>query len=342
LAAANPEVARKGIRLRQFGQELIQELGGRKIHPAWAVPGGVRSGLTAEGRARLLAKIPEARETIKLAMSIFKGFLDDFADEVSNFGDFPSLFLGLVGKNGTWEHHDGTIRIVDSKGIIVQDGLDPSTYRDFIGEASEDHSYLKFPYYKPLGYPQGIYRVGPLARLNICTSVGVPEADRELVEFRQRYGTTPSSSFLNHYARMIEMTAAVEIVNNLLNDPEILSDHLRATAGINSLRGVGVSEAPRGTLFHDYTVDEDGLIQKVNLIIATGQNNLAMNKTIAQIAKAYIKGPDVKEGMLNRLEAGIRSFDPCLSCSTHAVGQMPMRVELVASDGSLVRELLRQ
>ena len=190
--------------------------------------------------------------------------------------------------------------------------------------------------------PQGIYRVGPLARLNVCTHMGVPLADQELKEFRYRFHGTATSSFLYHYARLIEILAALELIERLIDDPDLTSDHLRAVAGINRLEGVGASEAPRGTLFHHYQVDKDGLIKRVNLIIATGQNNLAMNRTMVQIAEHYIQGPEIPEGVLNRIEAGIRAFDPCLSCSTHAVGAMPLHVQLVAADGtSPARSLAR-
>jgi NAD-reducing hydrogenase large subunit len=203
-------------------------------------------------------------------------------------------------------------------------------------------SYLKSPYYQPLGFPDGMYRVGPLARLNVCDQMGVPKADAELKKFR-KFGrrNAVTSSFLYHYARLIEILASIEYVERYLDDPDLMSDDLRADAGINKLRGVGVSEAPRGTLFHDYTVDHNGLLQKVNLIVATGQNNLAMNRTVAQIARYYIRGNDIPEPMLNRVEHGIRCYDPCLSCSTHAVGQMPLHVQLIAPDGSVLRELTR-
>ena len=213
--------------------------------------------------------------------------------------------------------------------------------QQYIGEAVQPDSYLKSPYYKPLGYPDGIYRVGPLARLNVCTHMGVPLADQELKEFRYRFHGTATSSFLYHYARLIEILAALELIKRAIKDPDLTSNHLRAVAGINRLEGVGVSEAPRGTLFHHYQVDPDGLITRVNLIIATGQNNLAMNQTVAQIAEHYIKGPQIPEGVLNRIEAGIRAFDPCLSCSTHALGAMPLHVQLIAADGTVQHEVWR-
>jgi NAD-reducing hydrogenase large subunit len=341
LIASDPELARAGIRLRQFGQTVIELLGARKIHAAWAVPGGVRSPLSESGKTWIRDRLPESLATTNMAIDLFKNLLDRFTTEVEQFGQFSSLFMGLVGKNGEWEHYGGQIRFTDSEGNIVADGLSEDDYRDYLGEAVEPWSYLKFPYYKPLGYPDGIYRVGPLARLNICSHFGTPAADRELQEFRHRAGGVATSSFFYHYARLIEILGSLERIERLIDDPDIISPRTRATAGVNQLEGIGVSEAPRGTLFHHYQVDENGLIKKVNLIIATGQNNLAMNKTVAQIAKHYLRGTEITEGMLNRVEAGIRAFDPCLSCSTHAAGQMPLHVQLLGKDGTVLNEVWR-
>ena len=342
LMETDPDLARAGIRLRQFGQTIIELLGARKIHAAWAVPGGVRSPLSEAGRQWIGDRLPEAFDTIHLALNLLKRLLDEqLSDEVNIFGAFPSLFMSLVGKGGEWEHYGGHLRFTDSQGAIVADHLSEDDYASFLGEAVEPWSYLKFPYYKPYGYPDGIYRVGPLARLNVCTHIGTEQADRELQEWRDRAGGVPTSSFAYYHARLIEILACLEQIQRLMEDPDILSLRVRAEAGVNELNAVGVSEAPRGTLFHHYQVDENGLIQKVNLIIATGQNNLAMNKTVTQIAKHYIHGNEITEGLLNRVEAGIRCFDPCLSCSTHAVGQMPLQVQLIAADGSLIQEVYR-
>ena len=351
LIAAEPELARGGIRLRQFGQEIIEQLGGRKIHPSWAVPGGVREPLSEEGRTHIQNRIPEAKTIVLDALGKFKSLLNDYEQEVQTFGNFPTLFMGLVTAEGLWEQYDGLIRFVDSAGNIIADKLDPSHYQEFIGEAVESWSYLKSPYYRPIGYPDesdycridsGIYRVGPLARLNICNRIGTTLADQELREFRGRGHGTVNSSFFYHYARLIEILASIERIEILLDDPDILSNRLRADAGINQLESVGVSEAPRGTLFHHYKVDENGLTQKVNLVIATGQNNLAMNRTVAQIARHFIHGSEIPEGMLNRVEAGIRAFDPCLSCSTHAAGQMPLHIQLMNAEGNVVDEVWRE
>lgn len=347
LIAQHPEIARQGIRLRQFGQEIIEALGGKKIHPAWAVPGGVREALTVEQRNHFRGRITEMRMIAVGALSLFKQYLNAHQEEVNNFGNFPTLFMSLVGADGTWEHYDGPLRIVDSEGAVVERSLDPQRYSEFIGEAVVPWSYLKMPYYKPMGYPQGAYRVGPLARLNVCKSMGTPLADAALFEWREQYGFgkgVVTSSFQYHNARLIEILCAIERIDQLLDDPELLSDHLRAHAGINRLEGVGVSEAPRGTLFHHYHVDSHGLIKNVNMIIATGQNNYAMNEAVKLIAQHYIHGikdGDIPEGLLNRVEAGVRAYDPCLSCSTHAVGQMPLQVQVFGADGILVKELKR-
>lgn len=342
LIAENPDLARAGIRLRQFGQTIIELLGARKIHASWAVPGGVRSPLSEEGRQWIRDRLPESFATTQLAIGLFKDLLDhQMQDEISIFGKFTSLFMGLVSPQGEWEHYGGHLRFTDSQGQIVADNLSEDDYQTFLGEAVEKWSYLKFPYYKPLGYPAGIYRVGPLARLNVCDRIGTEAADRELQELRDRAGGVPTSSFLYHYARLIEILACLEKIQQLVEDPDIVSKRVRAQGGVNQLDAIGVSEAPRGTLFHHYQVDENGLIKQVNLIIATGQNNLAMNQTVAQIAKHYIHGSEIPEGMLNRVEAGIRCFDPCLSCSTHAVGQMPLHVQLIAADGAIVHEVYR-
>ena len=341
LIAANPGLARAGIRLRQFGQEIIEILGAKKIHPAWAVPGGVRSPLTEEGRARIRAWLPESFATAKTAFDLFQKTMDTHLREIQIYGNFPSLFMGLVGPDGSWEHHDGKLRFIDSSGCIIADQLDARDYLQFIGESVQSSSYLKSPYYTPLGFPDGMYRVGPLARLNVCERMGVPKADAELKNFKSMGRGAVTSSFLYHYARLIEILAALEFIELYMDDPDLLSEDLRADAGINSLRGVGVSEAPRGTLFHDYTVDRNGLLQKVNLIVATGQNNLAMNQTVAQIARHYVRGATISEHLLNRVEHGIRCYDPCLSCSTHAVGQMPLHIRLIGPDGAILCEAAR-
>jgi NAD-reducing hydrogenase large subunit len=339
--AADAELARRGIRMRQFGQEIIALLGGKRIHPSWSVPGGVRNHLTEENRQKIVGWLPELQETATLALDLFKKWVEEFKDLAEIFGNFPSLFMGLVGEDGNWETYEGSLRFADENRDIITDGIDPSDYKTHIGEAVESWSYMKFPYYKPRGYPGGMYRVGPLARLNIADKMGTPKADEELKIFRDVAKGTATSSFLYHYARLIEIQASIERIAQLVDDPEITNTRVRAEAGINCLEGVGVTEAPRGTLFHHYKVDENGLIEAANLIVSTVQNNLAMNRTVRQIADHFIDGDKIPEGVLNRIEAGIRAYDPCLSCATHAYGRMPMQVSLFNASGTLVAERTR-
>jgi NAD-reducing hydrogenase large subunit len=337
----HPTLARDGIRLRQFGQQIIEWMAGKRIHPAWVVPGGVSEPLKAEDRTRILEAIPEAREIAQRTIDWFKARMDSFREEIRSFGNFPSLFMGLVDAEGGIEHYNGTLRVVDSGGRIVADHLDPALYDDFIGEAVEPWSYLKSPYYKPAGYEDGMYRVGPLARLNVADRCGTPLADQEWAEFRELERGAILSSFYYHYARLIEILYGIERIEQLLDDPITSDKHVRAYAGANNNEGIGVAEAPRGTLIHHYKVDDQGLITYANLIIATGHNNLAMNRGILQAAKRFVDGTTLNEGMLNRVEAVIRAFDPCLSCSTHADGRMALDIDLRDADGKIVDRLLR-
>lgn len=336
--AQYPDLARRGIRLRKFGQEVIAALGGRRIHTPWAVPGGVREPLDVAKRDALLAWIPEARETTRLALDVLKTALERHAHEVPTFGNFITLHMGLVGDDGALEYYGGTLRVRDGDGNTVAERLDPRQYESYIGEHTEPWSYLKFPYYKPLGYPKGIYRVGPLARLNVCDYIPTPLAEAERQAFMALRGGAGAmnNSFHYHYARLIEALFAVEELERLLDDPAILGTDVRARAMVNRHEGVGASEAPRGVLFHHYTVDDDGVLMRVNMLIATAQNNLAMNRTVRQLAIQHLSGVEITEGLLNRLEAGIRCFDPCLSCSTHAMGRMAMEVSVESVRGEVL------
>jgi NAD-reducing hydrogenase large subunit len=343
---SEPELVRAGVRLRQFGQEVIAAVAGKRIHGQGIIAGGVVAPLPAQTRDELAAWIDEVRATTAGTVERFIAILDRFGEQAATFGDFPSLFLAHRGDDGRWAHDGGTLRVVAADGTVVADAIDPTDYRTFLGEAGNDDSYLKSPYWRETvtdaaDVSAGMYRVGPLARLNVCDRFGVPLADEALEVFRERAGGIATSSFFFHYARVIEMLACVELAEEVLADPVILGEEVRAEAGVNRLRGVGASEAPRGTLFHDYTVDEDGLVTGVNMLIATGQNNLAMNRTILQIAREHVTGPDIPDGTLNRIEAGIRAFDPCLSCSTHALGEMPLHVRVEAPDGRLLTQVTR-
>ena len=346
LMSEHPDLARRGIRLRGFGQSVIEAIAGRKVHAPGIVPGGIAHPMAEDTRLRLLAGLDEAYETAEIALDLFIGMLDTFDREVRAFGAFPSYFLGLANDDGVWEHYDGHLKVVDSQGTVVADEVAVADYRTIVGEASNVDSYLKSPYFKPAveegaDLAAGMYRVGPLARLNLCRSMGSPAADEALGAYRERAGGTATSSFFFHYARLVEVLAATEQMRTLLEDGSITGSMVRATAGINHLHAVGASEAPRGTLFHEYDVDANGLLEQVNMIIATGQNNLAMNATVHQIAQEWIKGREIPEPILNRIEAGIRAFDPCLSCSTHAIGQMPLVVTLQDPSGDTLSEVRR-
>jgi NAD-reducing hydrogenase large subunit len=333
-----PEIARDGIALRKFGQQAIERLAGERIHPSWTVPGGVNKPLAAEDRDRILAELPLARSIIRRTLKAFKLMLDGFPEEAAAFGNMPTLHAGLTSPDGDFRIYDGLVRFRDAEGTPVATIERPLDYSKYIGEASMTDSYLKAPYFKRLGYPEGAYRVGPLARLNVAERFGTAEADMELEEYRKRLGRMVHSSFYYHYARLIEALYASERMEELLNDPAILETHVRAEAGVNARQGVGIVEAPRGVLIHHYKVDKSGRMEWANLIVATGHNNLALNRSIQQVAERFVDGNELKEGAVNRVSAVVRAYDPCLSCSTHAFGQMPMRLRLLDARGAVVDE----
>ena len=343
VAAKHPEVVKDGIRLRQIGQRIIERLAGKRVHPAWTVPGGVSKPLSAETRDEILAELPEALDIARRAYDLYRGIVANFTREIETFANFPTLFLGLATRDGGLEHYDGVVRVVDADRKPVADHLDPARYDDYIGERTENFSYLKSPFYKPFGIDKGCYRVGPMARLNVAERCGTPVADALLAEFR-KLAPGPGavlSSFHYHQARLVEIVFCIESALQILRHPDILDPKVRAIAGTNAREGVGVVEAPRGILIHHYKVDDNGLVTWANLIVATGHNNLAINRGITQSAKYFVKGDRLTEGALNRVEAVVRCYDPCLSCSTHAVGQMAMRVELRDRNGNLLDERQR-
>jgi len=312
------------------------------VHPSWIVPGGVNAPLTPEGRESILAGIPEALERAKRAAAWLYSVMDKFPDEQAVFANFPTMFAGLVGPDGSIEHYDGTLRFSDNTGNKTVAAItNPNDYSTYIGEATENFSFLKFPYFKSQGYPNGIYRVGPLARIVVAEKCGTPLADAELKKFREKLGRAPTSSFHFHWARLIETLHGIEKIEQLMNDPDILNTRVRSRARPNRNEGVGISEAPRDTLIHHYKIDDVGRMTWANMIIATGHNNLAMNRGVKQVAERFVNGDKLTEGMLNRVEAVIRCFDPCLSCSTHALGQMPMIVELRGPNNELLDEIRR-
>jgi len=337
--AQNPELARDGIELRKFGLQIIEGLAQERVHPAWIVPGGVASPLASATRDRILSEFPAAKAIADRTIRFFKGALDNYKEEIEFFGSAPTMYAGLVDGKGNLQLYDGGLRFRSAAGEVVEDQVPAEEYAQWIGEASLRESYLKAPFFKPQGFPAGVYRVGPLGRLNAADQCGTPDADAEFREFHQRYGAVAHSAFLYHYARLVEIVYALERIEMLLADPQILETHVRATAGVNALEGVGMIEAPRGTLIHHYKVNEEGAITWVNLIVATGHNNLAIGRSVQQVSQHFIDGTRLTEGMLNRVSAVVRAYDPCLSCSTHASGLLAMTIRLLDSDGNLLDEL---
>jgi NAD-reducing hydrogenase large subunit len=340
VARANPQLATDGILLRKFGQRTIEILGGKRIHPAWIIPGGVETPLTADKRDEIRAMLPEAYAAAGRALAWYKGNLLHWAEEAETLGNFRSAFMALVDDEGNATHYDGRLRVVDHDGSFIAE-FDPREYADYIGEYVDEASFLKPTYLKSRGPADGMYRVGTLARVVVAKGFGTPRADEELAEFRSHFGSTPSSSFHFHHTRLIELLHGIEAMERLLDEPEILSDRVVSKAQVNRNVGIGVAEAPRGTLIHQYVVDDDGIVQTANLLIATGHNASAMNASVLQVAKHYVHGADIREGVLNRVEAAIRCYDPCLSCSTHAVGQMPLQIKVVGPDGGLIAQIAR-
>ena len=298
-----PEVARQGIRLRKFGQEIIENVADKKIHSSqWIVPGGAKWPLTKERADYLLSKLPEAQEITLKTLKMFKGWLSGCTEEVETYGDFPSMYLGLVTPSGGLEQYRGKLRIMGNDGKIVVDMIEPAKYADYVGEAVEPWSYMKFPYYKPLGYPAGMYRVGPLARMNVSSHCGTPLADEELKEFKKlgKNGVV-QSTFHYHLARLIETLFCIETAQNILEDPDVLCERVcNKTFPVKS-EGIGIAEAPRGTLIHHYKVDPQGIVTGVNMIIATEHNNLAFNQAVTQVAKKYVKAEKLQEGPVPEL-----------------------------------------
>ncbi|MFZ0480185.1 MAG: Ni/Fe hydrogenase subunit alpha, partial [Terriglobales bacterium] len=334
-----PELARDGIELRKFGLQVVEGLAVERVHTSWIVPGGVAKPLAAPVRDRILSELPAAKAIVERTIPFFKRALDNFAEQIAVFGSFPTMYAGMVNAKGDLQLYDGTLRFRSASGEIVEDQIPAEDYKHWIGEASLRESYLKAPYFVPQGFPAGVYRVGPLGRLNAASRCGTPAADAEFQEFHQRFGTVAHSSFLYHYARLIEILYALESIEALVNDPQILDTHVRATAGVNALEGVGMIEAPRGTLIHHYKVNDEGAITWANLIVATGHNNLAIGRSVQQVAEHYVDGTKLNEGMLNHVSAVVRAYDPCLSCSTHAAGSLAMTIQLLDREGTILDEI---
>ncbi len=335
------EIAMQGIKLRKYGQEVIRLILGKRIHGTGAIPGGMNKALEAQERDVLQQDIDQiidwARAAVDLARDCFLGN-QPFND---GFGTVDSNFLSLVRPDGALELYDGKLRARNGKGEMIFDQISDQYYHEVIREEVRNWSYMKFPYIVELGSSAGWYRVGPLARINNCDYIDTPLAEAE----RQRFmahgdGPLVQASLAYHWARMIELLHCAEKIRELLQDPEILGTDL-LVKGERRNFGIGVIEATRGTLFHHYEIDDNDMIRKANLIVSTTNNNQAMNESIRRVARDNLSGQEITEGLLNNIEVAVRAYDPCLSCATHAVGRMPLSVELRRTNGELVHRLQR-
>jgi NAD-reducing hydrogenase large subunit len=345
--ASLPEIGRKAVLMRKFGQEVIRVTAGKRIHGTGAIPGGINKHLTADERDALLVGTPDFNadrmvEWAQEGVALFRTYQQAHASLIDGFAAFPSNYLSLVRADGAMDLYHGGLRAVDSEGRTIFDHVDDQHYAEYLAEEIRSWTYMKFPFIRSLGREKGWYRVGPLARLNTCDFIPTPLAQAEFEAFKAYTQGQPNGmSMHTHWARLIEALHAAEVVRDLLKDPDLLSGDL-VTTGRRRGAGVGVIEAPRGTLFHHYEVDDNDLVTMCNLMVSTTSNNEAMNRAVHWVADHVISGhEEVTEGMLNQVEVAIRAYDPCLSCATHALGQMPLLVRLETADGGLIREVAR-
>jgi NAD-reducing hydrogenase large subunit len=341
IAQAHPEIAKRGVLLRKYGQEVIRMTAGKRIHGTGSIPGGVNKALTADERAALLKDIYQIIAWSRDAVHIVKGLFETNLEFYNEFGRFASHSLSLIRSDGAMDIYHGGLRALDAYGNTLFDHVEYSRYWEHLLEDVKPWSYMKFPFLRLLGSEQGWYRVGPLARVNNCDFIPTPLADKARQEFKAfDTGNATGATLGYHWARMIEMLHAAEGIKDLLHDDDVVGDELVAR-GERAGRGVGIIEAPRGTLIHHYRVDDDDQVVRANLIVSTTHNNQAMNEAIRAVARRYLDGRKLTEGLLNHIEVAIRCFDPCLSCATHAMGKMPLAVELVDCEGAIVHQLTR-
>ena len=336
-----PEIALKGVKLRKYGQQIIAAITGKRIHGTGAVPGGMNKPLTVLERDTLLADINDVLQWSQEALTLNE-HIHSAHPEHRNFATLPSNYLSMTGANGELEFYHGGLRARQADGTHIFDQFDYRDYQQILREEVRSWSYMKFPYLSALGTEQGWYRVGPLARINNCDAISTPLAEAA----RQRFqafgqGGLVHDTLAYHWARMIEALHCAESIHELLQDTEITSTELVAEKGELQPEGIGVIEAPRGTLFHHYRINEEGLITKANLIVSTTSNNQAMNESVRSVANQYLDGQEITEALLNHLEVAVRAYDPCLSCATHALGKMPLQVTLQDANGKVISQLTR-
>ena len=334
-----PDLALKGVKLRKYGQQIIAAIAGKRIHGTATVPGGVNKALSLAEREILLADIDDILMWSQDAVMLNEQIHTAHAEH-RGFAAINSNFLSMIGRGGELELYHGGLRARRSDGSRLFDQFDYRGYQQIIREEVRPWSYMKFPYLIELGKQQGWYRVGPLARVNNCDFISTPLAEAARKRFREfGNGDSVQDTLAYHWARMIEALHCAESIQDLLHDPDITGTDLVADLGDKRREGIGVIEAPRGTLFHHYQIDEQGLIEKANLIVSTTSNNQAMNESVRSVANEYLDGNEISEGLLNHLEVAVRAYDPCLSCATHALGKMPLQVELLDANGTLLDRL---
>lgn len=338
------DLALKGIQLRKFGQEIIKVTAGKKIHGTSAVPGGIHKNLSQEEIQYFLndQEVPSVQTCMEWMQEILDFALDYYGKNrswIDGFSDFPSNHLSLVGSNGEMDLYHGRLRAVDAEGRTILDDIDYHDYLQHFCEEVKDWTYLKFPYLKNMGAATGWNRVGALARLNVCDCLPTPLAQSRLEQYRAFAGQRViNRSLYYHWARLIEMLHCAEVINLLLQDEDLQGNQL-IVSGDRQTEGIGVIEAPRGTLLHHYQVSEMDEITRCNLIVSTTHNNQAMNRAVQIVAERALAGArEISEAMLNEIEVAIRAYDPCLSCATHAVGRMPLQLSLIDSRGKVWKQ----
>ncbi|MFC1607510.1 Ni/Fe hydrogenase subunit alpha [Candidatus Latescibacterota bacterium] len=331
-----PELAVQGVMMRKYGQEIIKATAGKKVHGTGAIPGGINKNLSIAERDSLLKDLEQMIEWSHKSLEIAKNYTVENLSDIASFGSFDSNHVSLVRDDGAMDLYHGNLRGIDKDGNRILDDIDYQNYTDYIAEEVRDWSYMKFPFLKDLGPEKGWYRVGPLARINACDFIDTPDAEAARKEFMAVTDNKPNNiSMAYHWTRMIELLHSIEKIKELLNDSDLQGDDL-VTKGERRNEAVGLIEAPRGTLFHHYKVNDDDQVVMANLIVSTTNNNEAMNSAVRGIADEYLSGNEITEGLLNHIEVGIRAYDPCLSCATHAMGQMPLIVELYDSEDNLL------
>lgn len=337
--ADHPDIAKQGVLLRKYGQEVIRITAGKRVHGTAAIPGGVNKRISRDEREYLLKDIDQIIDWGAAAIGLAKRLFVEDIERSRSFAYIDTNMLSLIGANGSLDLYHGGLRATKPDGARVFDHVDYRDYEQHIHEQVKPWSYMKFPFMTALGKDQGSYRVGPLARINNCDFIGTPLAEAARADFRAfADGGMMQSTLAYHWARMIELLFCAEGIKQLLNDPDLLGDDLVVRGDMQN-KGIGVLEAPRGTLFHHYEIDDNSIVTRANLIVSTTNNNAAMNESIRRVANDIFDGSELTEAMLNSIEVAIRAYDPCLSCATHALGKMPLEVQLVEADG-IVREKL--